>query len=88
MDICHGNNFELEKQFTLFLVFEHIEQDLSSYLQRCPAPGLGLDKIKVRIKYVDCVVFIAKFLFPNRLGSNVPDYDWCRFSSFESDCSS
>ncbi|OTF72930.1 hypothetical protein BLA29_005015, partial [Euroglyphus maynei] len=46
LDICHGHNFELEKQFILFLVFEHIEQDLSSYLHRCPAPGLSLDKIK------------------------------------------
>lgn len=30
----------------LFLVFEHVEQDLATYLERCPSPGLGPDKIK------------------------------------------
>ncbi|KAI7695242.1 Cyclin-dependent kinase 6, partial [Sarcoptes scabiei] len=44
LDICHGRNFE--KQFNLFLVLEHVDQDLSTYLQRCPSPGLSLDNIK------------------------------------------
>lgn len=46
LDICHGHNLQQEKQFILFLVFEHVEQDLCTYLQNCPPPGLGPDIIK------------------------------------------
>lgn len=45
LDICHGRR--MERQFTLFLVFEHIDQDLATYLEQCPPPGLGPDRIKV-----------------------------------------
>jgi hypothetical protein len=31
----------------LYLVFEHVDQDLNSFIERCPAPGLGPDRIKV-----------------------------------------
>ena len=31
----------------LKLVFEFIDQDLATYLEGCPAPGLGPDRIKV-----------------------------------------
>ena len=47
LDICHGRTLENERQLILFLVFEHVEQDLDAYLQRCPAPGIGPDRIKV-----------------------------------------
>ena len=47
LDICQGRNLAHEKQFILFLVFEHVEQDLYTFLQKCPPPGLGPDKIKV-----------------------------------------
>ena len=33
---------------SLYLVFEHVHQDLANYLEKCPAPGLGQDRIKVR----------------------------------------
>ena len=33
---------------SLYLVFEHVHQDLATYLEKCPAPGLGPDRIKVR----------------------------------------
>ncbi len=33
---------------SLYLVFEHVHQDLASYLEKCPEPGLGQDRIKVR----------------------------------------
>ncbi|CAM1328222.1 CDK6 (predicted) [Pycnogonum litorale] len=45
-DICHGRRLEQEQQLILFLVFEHVEQDLAQYLARCPSPGLGPDRIK------------------------------------------
>ncbi len=32
---------------SLYLVFEHVHQDLASYLEKCPSPGLGQDRIKV-----------------------------------------
>ncbi len=34
----------------LYLVFEHVDQDLNSFIERCPAPGLGPDRIKVGSK--------------------------------------
>lgn len=63
LDICHGN-IEQEKLFVLYLVFEHVDQDLSTYLQNCPSPGLGPDKIKV-CQYLNCplslrLLFITK----------------------------
>ena len=32
---------------SLHLIFEHVDGDLSAYLEKCPAPGLPLPKIKV-----------------------------------------
>ena len=32
---------------SLHLIFEHVDGDLSAYLEKCPAPGLPLQKIKV-----------------------------------------
>ena len=32
---------------SLYLVFEHVHQDLATYLEKCPAPGLAPDRIKV-----------------------------------------
>ena len=47
LDICDGKRSPSDpKHFTLHLVFEHVEQDLSSYLKHCPSPGLGTDRIK------------------------------------------
>ncbi|XP_054161435.1 cyclin-dependent kinase 6-like [Oppia nitens] len=46
LDICHGKRLEHERQLILFLVFEHVEQDLATYLHNCPAPGIGPDRIK------------------------------------------
>lgn len=33
----------------VYLVFEHVDQDLATYLDRCPAPGLSPDRIKVTL---------------------------------------
>ncbi len=46
LDICHGPR--REREMSLYLVFEHVHQDLASYLEKCPEPGLGQDRIKVR----------------------------------------
>ncbi|XP_067132750.1 cyclin-dependent kinase 4-like [Centruroides vittatus] len=46
LDICHGRQIEKEKQLVLYLVFEHIDQDMAKYLESCPSPGLGPDRIK------------------------------------------
>ena len=32
---------------SLYLVFEHVHQDLATYLEKCPPPGLPPDTIKV-----------------------------------------
>lgn len=47
LDICDGKRSPTDpKHFTLHLVFEHVEQDLSSYLKHCPPPGLAADRIR------------------------------------------
>uniref|UniRef100_T1JNG2 Protein kinase domain-containing protein n=1 Tax=Strigamia maritima TaxID=126957 RepID=T1JNG2_STRMM len=46
LDVCHGRRLEQEQQLVLFLVFEHVDQDLATYLASCPSPGLGPDRIK------------------------------------------
>ena len=45
LDICHGPR--KDREMSLYLVFEHVHQDLASYLDKCPPPGLGQDRIKV-----------------------------------------
>lgn len=44
LDICHGQR--LDREMVLYLVFEHVDQDLNSFIERCPAPGLSPDRIK------------------------------------------
>ena len=45
LDVCHGRL--VNNELSLLLVFEHVDQDLSRYLEKCPSPGLGPDRIKV-----------------------------------------
>ncbi|KAK4806739.1 hypothetical protein QYF61_007537 [Mycteria americana] len=44
MDVCATMRTERETKVTL--VFEHVDQDLKTYLDKAPAPGLPLDTIK------------------------------------------
>uniref|UniRef100_K7GEA7 Cyclin dependent kinase 4 n=1 Tax=Pelodiscus sinensis TaxID=13735 RepID=K7GEA7_PELSI len=48
MDVCATARAERETKVTL--VFEHVDQDLKTYLDKAPAPGLPAEKIKVRGK--------------------------------------
>lgn len=52
LDICHGQRLERERQLVLYLVFEHVEQDLASYLERVPPPGLPIERIKNLLKQI------------------------------------
>ncbi|XP_069685957.1 cyclin-dependent kinase 4 isoform X2 [Periplaneta americana] len=56
LDICHGQRLEKEQQLVLFLVFEHVDQDLASYMERCPPPGLGSHRIKEIMHQILCGV--------------------------------
>ena len=47
LDICHGQR--REREMSLYLVFEHVHQDLASYLEKCPPPGLQPERIKVSV---------------------------------------
>ncbi|KAI5634685.1 protein kinase domain-containing protein [Phthorimaea operculella] len=40
LDVCHGGSHSMERnqQLVVFLVFEHVEQDLDSFLKRSPGP--------------------------------------------------
>lgn len=44
LDVRHAQQSPTE--IRLMLVFEYIDQDLSTYLQRCPIPGLGPERIR------------------------------------------
>lgn len=44
LDITHGQR--RQREMSLHLIFEHVDGDLSAYLEKCPAPGLPLHKIK------------------------------------------
>lgn len=35
-----------EREMVLYLVFEHMDQDLAAYLTKCPPPGLDHDRIR------------------------------------------
>jgi len=44
LDICHGQR--LDREMVLYLVFEHVDQDLNLYIEKCPPPGLAPERIK------------------------------------------
>ena len=48
----------------LYLVFEHVDQDLNNYLEKCPAPGLSPEKIKDLMWQILCGV---DFLHSHRI---------------------
>lgn len=45
MDVCATKRSDQETKVTL--VFEHVDQDLKTYLERAPAPGLSPERVKV-----------------------------------------
>ena len=45
LDVRHTQ--AINGEINLKLVFEFIDQDLATYLEGCPAPGLGPDRIRV-----------------------------------------
>lgn len=45
--MCHGQ-LERERQLVLFLVFEHLEEDLAGYLNRVGEHGMSPRTIQVR----------------------------------------
>jgi len=44
LDICHGQR--MDREMVLYLVFEHVDQDLNLYIEKCPPPGLAPERIK------------------------------------------
>lgn len=46
MDVCATARTDRETKVTL--VFEHVDQDLRTYLDKAPPPGLPVETIKVR----------------------------------------
>lgn len=46
MDVCATPRSEQETKVTL--VFEHVDQDLKTYLEKAPASGLSPGHVKVR----------------------------------------
>ena len=44
LDICPGPKYD--KVMELYLIFEHVDQDLEKFLKNCPPPGLPPGKVK------------------------------------------
>ncbi|CAH1773799.1 unnamed protein product [Owenia fusiformis] len=49
-DIIVGNRPRGSREANVTLVFEHVDQDLAYYLEKCPSPGLGPDRVKDLMK--------------------------------------
>lgn len=64
LDICHGQRSEQGNQLILVLVFEHVDQDLAAYLEKCPPPGLSPGIIKSMLYQILAGV---DFLHSNRI---------------------
>ena len=45
LDVVSGRR--THRELHLNLIFEHIDQDLAQYLEKCPAAGLGPERIQV-----------------------------------------
>ena len=57
LDITHGQR--RDREMSLHLIFEHIHQDLATYLEKCPPPGLGLDRIKVGLLLMEVLLLLV-----------------------------
>ncbi|XP_049771647.1 cyclin-dependent kinase 4-like, partial [Schistocerca cancellata] len=44
LDVCTGHRTETD--LYLFLVLEHLEQDLSNYIEKCPRSGMGASLVR------------------------------------------
>ncbi|XP_008318355.1 cyclin-dependent kinase 4 [Cynoglossus semilaevis] len=62
MDVCATKRSDQETKVTL--VFEHVDQDLKTYLERAPAPGLSSECIKDLMRQLLCGL---AFLHSNRV---------------------
>ncbi|GJQ76629.1 Cdk4 [Trypoxylus dichotomus] len=63
LDVCHGKR--LEKELIMYIVFEHMEQDLSSYLDKC-SRGAGIKTTRIRKIIYDILSGVA-FLHSHRI---------------------
>ena len=64
LDVCHGRRLEREQILYLYLVLEHVEQDLGTYLEKCPPPGLSPDRIR---EIIFLILKGVDFLHTNRI---------------------
>lgn len=48
LDICHTRRLEKEQQLILYLVFEHVDQDLASYIEK-QDPATGFSQIRIMV---------------------------------------
>lgn len=49
LDICHGKRLEKEQQLVVYLVFEHVDQDLAAYIEK-QSPVHGISSIKLTVR--------------------------------------
>ncbi|KAI4468873.1 cell division protein kinase [Holotrichia oblita] len=63
LDVCHGKR--LEKELIMYIVFEHMEQDLSSYLDKC-SRGVGIKSTEIR-KIIHGILSGVEFLHLHRI---------------------
>lgn len=56
LDVCHGPKIEREGQLVLFLVFEHLEQDLAGYIDTMPVTGMPVPIVQVCFMFYDFII--------------------------------
>ncbi|BES97428.1 kinase 4 [Nesidiocoris tenuis] len=64
LDICHGQG--LNEQLMLYLVFEHIDQDMASYMERHKPPNAGIPKHTVK-NFMHQIFYAIDFLHSHRI---------------------
>lgn len=52
MPSADGRSERLNRGLTLWLVFEHVERDLASYISSCPRPGISSELVKQMSKEI------------------------------------
>lgn len=82
MDVCATARTDRETKVTL--VFEHVDQDLRTYLDKAPPPGLPVETIKVSRVGRHLRRYIETFVVePVVISGMVPSFQFLCSSPFQ-----
>ncbi|KAJ8796528.1 hypothetical protein J1605_002125 [Eschrichtius robustus] len=73
-DVCTVSRTDRETKLTL--VFEHVDQDLTTYLDKVPEPGVPTETIKTNVEFI-----VSYLPFIKEYGAQ--EWSHCFLSSFK-----